>query len=347
MIGLNKKSKIYVACPNSWVSGGSETLHQLVNKLRSMQKDAYIYYFDVKENKGNLVPPKFQKYDIKYVTSIEDNNNNILIVPETVTELLYKFDSIKKVIWWLSIDFYKKTIFRNRAKEILRKKSLPQFLWPLVKILLMYKTKIYKQFEFKKDKNSYIHFYNCEYGKKFLLKNGVLDCNVYYLCGPIRDDFIKCNKSDLIKKNVVVYNPAKGIEFTKKIINRMKKINDKIQFVAIKDMTPNEIKNLLRNSKVYIDFGYFPGPERIPREAVASYCNVITSNLGSAKNDVDVPIPRNFKFELIDENIDKICNLIVKQNIDYEKYVDFYDQYRNKVREQRDIFNGNIENFFR
>ena len=48
-------------------------------------------------------------------------------------------------------------------------------------------------------------------------------------------------------------------------------------------MTPEQVVDLMSESKVYIDFGNHPGKDRIPREAVINGCCVITGVRGSAR----------------------------------------------------------------
>ena len=108
-------------------------------------------------------------------------------------------------------------------------------------------------------------------------------------------------------------------------------------------MNSSEIVDLMQKSKLYIDFGEFPGPERIPREAVLMGCNIITSTKGSAgANDIDVPIDRTLKIEAIDENINKIVSLIEDIINNYAKYYPMFNEYRRKVIEQPLIFEENI-----
>jgi hypothetical protein len=343
MSGLYKESKIYVACSIKSNSGGAESLHQLVNHFKLLKKQAFIYYFDLLDDE-KVRNNKFKEYNISYVKNIEDEKNNFIIVPETATELLYKFKNIRKAIWWLSVDFYLKSAYKYKSINLLQKYSLPTKLWPIGKLILNIKKGANKQFEFGKDKNKYIHFYNCEYGKEFLLKNGIHKDNTIYLCGPINKDFIINSNNNMEKEDIVAYNPKKGMEFTIKIIDKLNTYNSNIRFVAIKDMSTNEVSELLRKAKVYVDFGYFPGPERIPREAVLSYCNIITSNIGSSQNDVDIPIPREFKFSLNDNNIIDICKLIINQIDNYNDFVENYNLYRLKVIDQLNTFEINIEN---
>ena len=350
MIKLKKNSKVYVACPYKLTSGGPETLHQLVDKLRNNKIDAYIYYFNAyKTASEELIDDKFKKYNVKCVTKIEDSYDNVIVIPEMNTELLYKFKKVKKVIWWLSFDFYERNIIKNRARLALKKRNLPELLWPFMIIYFSIKNRGYKQLDFLKDRdlNNYIHLYNCEYTKQILIRNNVKEECLLYLCGPLRDIFINNNFSNLQKEDIVLYNPAKGLEFTEKIIKNTVLKDQNIRFIPLENLTPDSMLNLLKRAKVYIDFGFFPGPERIPREAVSCYCNIITSNLGSAENDIDVPIPKKFKFSPLEENLNDICDTIIDQIYNYDNYVNEYNKYREKVKNQVCIFNDNINNLFK
>ena len=131
------------------------------------------------------------------------------------------------------------------------------------------------------------------------------------------------------------------------IPDRLFKINSNIEFVAIQNMTREQVYDTLKSAKVYIDFGYFPGPERMPREAVALYCNIITSTEGSAENDVDVPVPKEFKFNTRDKkNISLVADLINKMIVNYYDYVKCGDAYRQKVWNQIDSFSDQINKIF-
>ncbi|RZK26541.1 MAG: hypothetical protein EOO43_02520, partial [Flavobacterium sp.] len=85
MIELNQNSKIYLTCPANYFTGGPECLHQLCLALNQNGFDACMYYLSSKDE--NPVHPNFKKYNLKYVLSIEDNINNVIIVPETHTHI--------------------------------------------------------------------------------------------------------------------------------------------------------------------------------------------------------------------------------------------------------------------
>jgi hypothetical protein len=63
-------------------------------------------------------------------------------------------------------------------------------------------------------------------------------------------------------------------------------------------MSRNEIINTLAKSKLYIDFGHFPGSERLPREAALLNNFILVAKLGSAENCYDFPLPSNFKIDV-------------------------------------------------
>lgn len=340
---------IYIACPANHVTGGSETLHQLAYKLKDKGFNVFIYYYGKKKNEDIKIPDKFEKYGVSYTTVINDSSENILILPETKTMLLYKYKNIQKVIWWLSVDFYEICFIKNRVKQKLQTfENNKIYLKPLLYIWYSTKTEIKRQLKFDKDPklNSYFHLFNCQYCLDFLLKNGVKENKTSYLCGPISKEYFDNEIKLENKRNIVIYNPKKGKKFSEKVINYVNKEAPSIKFIALEQMDSAQIIDLFKTSKIYMDFGFFPGPERIPREAVLNYCNIITSNLGSSNNDVDVPIPTTNKFELSKDNIPIIGQYIISMINEYEGQIHQFDEYRKKVHEQVLLFDRNIDKIF-
>ena len=70
-----------------------------------------------------------------------------------------------------------------------------------------------------------------------------------------------------------------------------------INWVPLQNMTRSELVNVMRVAKVFVDFGYHPGKDRLPRECAANGCCVITGMRGSANYFEDVPIPSKYKFD--------------------------------------------------
>ena len=339
--------KIFIISPYK-KTGGPRSLHQLGNKLVSQGLDVYMYYgYRGNHTKTNQI--LYPDSHVKIADSIEDRKENVIITPESDTGWLLRLKKIKKVIWWLSLDYYLGNNNWYFAKHMT--KSLGE---PPVYVLLKYFKQVYLNVT-EKRKNSYLitkefpklyHLYNSEYVHQFLIKNSVSPQKMQYLCGPI--DIKKTDKSNVIgkKKNIIAYNPTKmNRSFFKKINKYIESNYSGYRLVPIKDMNHKQVIDVLQKAKVYMDIGYFPGPERMPREAVMQYCNIVTSNLGSAKNSIDVPIPQQFKFELVDENVPSICNQMINMCDDFSTYIDLFDKYRDLVEYQIDIFDTCITTF--
>jgi hypothetical protein len=111
-----------------------------------------------------------------------------------------------------------------------------------------------------------------------------------------------------------------------------------IQFVPIKKMPREEVIKLLQKAKVYIDFGYHPGKDRLPREAAILGCCVITGKRGSAKFFEDVPIPDEYKFEDKEESIPEIIDKIKDCFENYEERYKDFEYYRQFIKNEPQKF---------
>lgn len=315
---------IYIGCPEKFATGGTELLHQLYYKLKKRNKDVKIYYYNYTE--GNPVAQRFEKYKVEYVIKIEDQQQNLLIVPEVATQLLEQYSEVKKVVWWLSVDNYLESIKESskifkRIIERLRKKTKPKF-------------------NFKNQK--VFHYVQSEYAKKFLKEKGVE--KIEYLSDYLNDIFLKeevCYNSKN-RKNIVLYNPKKGIEFTQKIINQF----SDIRFIPLENITPDEVKKLCKTSKVYIDFGNHPGKDRFPREAAILGCCIITGKKGAAKYYEDVRILERYKFEDSKGNIDQIGRKILEIFENYNSNIKDFEEYRKMIKNEETQFEKDIDRIF-
>ena len=334
-------SKYYIIAEATSTSGGPETLHQFAQRLGEYGCDVYIYYIDCV---GASVPEKFIKYNVKTTVTIEDKEENVLIVPESYTDFLFDYKRIQKSIMWLSLDFYLLTLPWNRTIDTCKRYKIPVLFAPFMYGLLNFSKRLrHKVYRFKQKEGDIFHLYNCEYIREYLVKNNVDQNKMLYLCGPLRDEYFEQVIELDKKENIIVYNPKKGLDFTSKLISECEKITKEYCFIPIKDMTPAQIVDLLKKAKLYIDFGYFPGPERIPREAAMMMCNIITSNIGSASNSQDVLVP--YKYEPHKKSVQDILSMINELVLNYEKHICEYDDYRKKVIKQRDLFYINCGKF--
>jgi hypothetical protein len=111
-------------------------------------------------------------------------------------------------------------------------------------------------------------------------------------------------------------------------------------------MKRNEIIDLLKKAKVYIDFGNHPGKDRIPREAAVLGCCVIVGKRGSAKYYEDVPIPEEYKFDVRKCNIDSIISKIFYCFNNYEYLINDFEYYRKCIHSEPNNFLNDLKKIF-
>lgn len=323
--------KIFVLAPAS-ASGGPETLHQVVDSLRRHGRDAHIVYYPGAF--GLQCPPQFCKYDCSPVTEIEDSPENLLIVPETNTVPLSQYNRINKCVLWLSKDFYFSNI-KNAAAVSLGENASEEEIRQFASVSGLS--------VFNAHFNSYFHGYNCFYVKQYLKEKHIPFFYTFPLVGPIGKEVLE-SPVPKTRDNIIAYgySPNKGTEFIDKVIAQCKVLRPDISYIPIYQKTRTEVVDILSRAKVYVDFGSFPGPERIPREAVWLGCNIITSRSGAAANYYDVPIPPSCKFNAKDEELPHIIQRLFSLCDNYQKNHWMFLFYKFKVGQQHRVFDRSV-----
>ncbi|RIJ41462.1 hypothetical protein [Pontibacter oryzae] len=324
-VTLSSDSVIYIACPAREVTGGPEAMHQLFYKLTCLGYNAQLYYFP--GNTKDPVPPRYQQYKPTFVTKIEDNAKHVLIVPEVSTFLLSTYKHIQKAIWWLSVDNY----FASLALE--RNRSGFSALKRLITLKRHFRLD-------DTQANQHYHFAQSTYAYTFLENRGI--ANLYYLSDYLNASYFE-GYTRQKKHDQVLYNPKKGIENTRVLIEA----SPEITWIPIENMTVPEVKQLLAKSKVYVDFGAHPGKDRFPREAVMNECCVITGRDGSANFQEDVPILDKYKFQHVASSSTEIINLIKQCFTHFETLTQDFDLYRKRVLQEEKHFEHEIISIFK
>ena len=249
-----------IACPKGSKSGGPEALHQLADALGDIGVESYLW-----DPHGQEVAVDkdlyFAQYEVQW-TEAPPTKGDTLIIPEVMGELIPRFyGTCQCVFWWLSVDNF---FIANK---------LP------LDILLQLFPKV-------------IHAAQSSYAKAFLKLHKVKD--IVLLTDYINHDFIKKHRDGVLddeKPFDIAINPVKGFDRTKQLLARCGDLN----IVWLENLTRDNVIKALTSSKLYLDLGEHPGTDRIPREAALLGCVVITNLRGSAANEDDVPLGKNFK----------------------------------------------------
>lgn len=327
-------SKIYLFCPAGYATGGPECLHQLAYYLRKAGHNAMMYYYQAPESGPDVVHPNYEHYHIPYATTIKNNKINLIILPEThlgpLTDPQYK--QIRKVIWWLSVDNFwvvlNNAISQKQHKSLFKiKRMIGRYQFPDLDMVR---------------KSGAFNIVQSQYAEDFLNRNHILvHGHVHDYLSPT---FIEQAKQlPATRKDYILYNPKKGLAFTQKLMEAA----PQLQWKPLINLTPQQVADLLKESKVYIDFGEHPGRDRFPREAAVMGCCLITGLRGSAAFYEDVPIAAEFKFNEQETPLQAILDKITECLADFETQSAKFETYRQIVTNDQSNMEVSIKAIFK
>ncbi|MBO7483080.1 MAG: hypothetical protein J6U17_04255 [Kiritimatiellae bacterium] len=321
---MNKSCPVYVVCPAHVATGGTEAAHALCYELLKLDISAFMLYINVKDF-GAVVHERFKRFNVPYVLTVEDSANAKLVIPETCTDFIPRFPLMTKYIWWLSVDNY------TRPLKVCGPRDMINLL----------RDRLFKRNVNFKDA-SIVHMCQSQYAMVFVRRMGAT--NAHFLMDYLGKEHLEPIDMSAHREDVILYNPAKGLTFTRRIIKASPK---SFRFIALQSMSPVEVHDWCRRAKVYIDFGNHPGKDRFPREAVMAGCIVITSRRGAAAFHEDMPIDDCYKFKDVQSEIPKIVDLISdclehydSRQLDFEDYRAFIrEDHQRFIRQTKAIFN--------
>ncbi len=297
-------NKIFIVCPRA-ITGGPENMHQLCDYLNTLGADAYIWYHPNPDADYRPTYPIFS--NVKIAERVEDEPGNMIIIPEVhrILDARQVFPNCTVAIWWLS---YVNAVTHGSAAENM---GAPE--------------------------SQAIHLFHSYYEYAMVRPHLSWDTWWFFLTDYISDDFLSITPEIFLadKQDYVCFNGNKD-----KIVRN---ICDKagIPYIPIQGMTRQQLQETLRTCKVYVDMGFHPGKDHLPREAAMNGCVVITNKSGSAAYYEDVPIEEKVTLEL------ELYDLIPKVLADYRHYYDKQAHYREVIRSEKQVFQINVDNFWR
>jgi len=353
MIPVKNNGIVYVLCPANYVTGGPDALHQIVFYLNKIGANARIVYVAESAETEVSIPKPYSLYVDSFLreNDIVDAPENCVIVPEVLTNKISNFKKVKVFLWWLSIN--------NILKYSLGRKIFYFITLPLrmAKNWWYYKnntlkaiksTLKHRSYSFQNESPNITHlcasFYAYDYVSQ-RSKNQVVKC-----IEPISKLFLKMysqeekNISIQNRKDVILYNPVRKYNH---ILDQISKVAPELKFEPLRGLTQEQLIEKYKTSKLYIDFGAFPGAERIPKEAVLYGCAIITGKRGASGFHGDVPIPEEYKFGNPEKQTNEIVEKIHYVLENYENVYSDFDEYRNTVLNLEENFINSLKEIFR
>ena len=328
-----KKFNYYILGP--WAeSGGPEGLHQLCYELINLGKNAYMVYYDpwkdrIQKEYKDQICGRYNQYKgitsftPNYISDI-DTEDSLIVLPEVCNiNHIKKFKKAKVLFLRLS---------NNTKETALDPYNYDSLYNPIFKTCY---TGCDPFLIFNMIKNS--KSYDME--KVFMLRPNI---NSSYITSEDELNDLK-NK----RKNVVMYSPARGIEHFNKIIEQSKNIDldINIEFIPLEGMNQIELRNIMDSSKLYIELGHLPGPDRLSRECASRGSVVLLGKRGSGLDWDDFPIEEKIDYDQSNNTFDyeSICHTIVDIIKNYDSYYEKQKSFREILRNEREIYINQIK----
>jgi len=299
-------TKIAIATPIGFETGGPEALYQLCHTLRKFGQDAYLVPWEGTEN--NKPVEIYDLYDAPIDVSLA--SDTLLVIPEVVPELILK--NKKSLIWWLSVDNSPLTSFSQRPDSSALNSGT-----------ILHSQKFWEKF----DSSDVTNFCQSFYAKNYLKKTFNKECNM--LTDYINRENLAPNSDS--KKELITFSYKGSQHF-----DTFKAMLSEFNCVRISDMSKVQTMRALASSQIFIDLGHQPGRDRMPREAALQNALVMLNSAGAGANYQDAPLSTDFKFKVedADKAVEKIKNTLRQPSVSN----DSQQFYREWVESQQEVF---------
>ena len=320
---------VAVICPEA-VTGGPEAMHQLAYVIGALGGSAGLAYFggnsklevvdDTRAAKIVCSPDPesptrnaYARYEPRVIPEMALTPDNLAVFPEAIAMTAQNHRLGRRAIWWLSVD---NAILFN-----------PQLGYQ------SYRDRFF-------DDDSLVHFYQSDYAREFLVKNGARQ--IYPLFDYTSDIFLEGPARVDGRKSQIAYFPRKGAALAAELIAAAPGLT----FAPIENMTKAQVKETLADSAIYIDFGHHPGKDRVPREAAAMGATVLLHDQGAGSSFVDHPLDRDYLFTLADIRDGRLVARLMEILADPVAHFDRQRHYRQRIRLEKEEFRRQVQSFF-
>jgi hypothetical protein len=315
---LGRFNTCSIFCPPV-ITGGPEAIHQLSEFLNGIGIPCWITYCDrpiVRQGNTLLFPPldtdrsrvAYGHYNPITRSEVEMRPDHLVILPEIMHHMTGGFAPAAVGVWWLSVD---------NARQ--RNPKLSDLEW--------------RESYFRA--NEIIHFHHSVYAREFLRAHGVHS----YALGDYTDRrFTATIPHGPGAGDSVCFNPAKGITLAQSFFTRHPDMSP----LAIVRMGKAEVHAAFSHNAIYVDFGHFPGRDRMPREAAASGGVVFLHNKGSAAVYDDFPVPDSYRFDAEDVTSGRLYHRIQAVLADRQRHWGEQEMFRQEIRWERAAFGDQV-----
>lgn len=323
----NNLNLVVIVCP-IMVTGGPENLCQLYAELKKIGFEVYFLWVDhvsniqkkyengicylCKDEKNTINLAYLESYKVNFLArDIPLVDSTLIIVPEMWADIISLFDKAQVAIAWLSIGN-----LMGKYTELIRQLIKHNILKNIHCIHLSQAPWISKTLEF--------------WGVESFLLSDYISKHYFDITNILKEE-----------NSVAVY-PKKG---GKLLANFMKEYSN-FDYIRLENLNQAEMVQALDSAKVYVDFGHFPGRDRIPREALLRNCVIFIRDVACATDFDSFPIDNYFRFSDKDILDGTLFKKVSDTLSDYENMKKKQDFMRKQVEQEPFVFKKNVQDFF-
>lgn len=250
------------------------------------------------------VPSAFRSYGLRGDQDVADEPDVLVLVAHSDVAAVAHLTRARKLVWWLRVD---------EAADDVNERALAV--------------------------PNAVHLAQSEYARHFLSVRGVDAALVGDYISPTfiarAERLIPATKLDS-----VLYNPDSSDRLTPQLIEASTGV---LQWVPVSGLSQDDVAELMAYSKVYVDFGSHRGRTRVPREALAAGCCVVSGRRGAAGNDLDLVLPEGFVFdEDAPDAVGHVLNRIALAVMEFRPTSFDFMPAREAVRAERERFASQV-----
>jgi hypothetical protein len=328
--------KIYVLYPRGLRTGGPEALHQLVDMLRELGEDAYLVPHPTTASSPRA--EQFGIYNAPEAPAAIDAEGNVVVVPEVYLAELHSYKRATPMCWWLSID-YSPTFTAGRTALRSTARPLAAFKDSLIPRLSAVKNHVGPR---SIKRSRIVHAVQSSYAWAFLFSHLNVVPSLLSDYTPSAE-FLSGGENGSRNHRLVTFNPVKGGDIVREV---MKVSDPSIEWRPIQGMTRTEVTATLRECGIYLDLGFHPGKDRMPREAALSGALTVVGRRGSGAFYADVPVPWEHKIMPGPTEVSSSAALLPQLMLDLPREIAKQDSYRAAILSEKERFKREVSDIF-
>ncbi|CAN7356283.1 hypothetical protein LJR225_002140 [Phenylobacterium sp. LjRoot225] len=312
-MSLARYRQVVIFCPTG-VTGGPEAIHQLSHALNAIGVRCSLVHIGptntVRVAGGKLIamePPHpgvlqaYAEYAPQVPAEIPVDANTLLIFPEGLAWLQHRFVGCGVAVWWLSIDNFFRALGADDDEDadvVLRR------------VL---------------GRADLIHLHQSVYARDWLRERGVEQ--LYDLADYTSTAFTAAPARSPSPSPAISYNGAKGSDLAADFFAA----NPQFDALPLRGYSRGELRAIFRARRIYVDFGHFPGKDRLPREAAVSGSVVFIHRHASGDCYDDFPLPDLFKFTREDALSGALASRLAAAQADPARHWAAQETFRDRV----------------